>query len=74
MPRIVQYRDKCIGCNLCYEMWPLRWRMSKTDGKSVLVGGEKKKLVYTTLISEDEVEINKKIADACPVKLIKIQM
>ena len=46
MPRIVQYRDKCIGCNLCYEMWPLRWRMSKTDGKSVLVGGEKKKLVH----------------------------
>jgi len=73
MPRIMFYRSKCIGCNICYETWSLRWRLSRTDGKSVLVGSTEKKGVYRINISEEEVEINRHIADACPVKIIKVE-
>lgn len=73
MPKIIQYRNKCIGCNVCYEMWPLRWRLSRTDGKSTLVKGVKKGPVYIAEVSFDEYDINLKVADACPVKIIKVE-
>ena len=67
------YRSKCIGCNICYETWPLRWRLSRVDGKSVLVGATEKKGIYRLPIDEDEVDINQHIAAACPVKIIKVE-
>ena len=30
-------RDKCIGCNYCEELCPSLFKMSKKDGKSVLL-------------------------------------
>lgn len=73
MPTIIHYRDKCIGCNVCYEMWPVRWRISTVDGKCTLVGGEKKKNHFVLRIAANEQEINLKVANACPVKVIKVQ-
>ncbi|MBZ0099085.1 MAG: ferredoxin [Taibaiella sp.] len=72
MPKILHYRDKCIGCNICYEIWPVRWRLSRVDGKCTLVNGIAKKGVWQTDISTDEVAINEKVALACPVKVIRI--
>ena len=54
-------------------MWPVRWRLSRTDGKTTLVKGVKKGPVFITEISQDEVEINLKVAEACPVKIIKVE-
>jgi ferredoxin len=72
MPKILHQRAKCIGCNLCYEIWPLRWRVSRTDGKCTLIGGIDKKGIWQVTISEDEVSFNREAAKACPVKIIEI--
>jgi ferredoxin len=72
MPKILHHRIKCIGCNLCYEIWPVRWRMSRNDGKCTLVDGQEKKGVAQVVVSADELEINLKVADACPVKIIRV--
>lgn len=72
MPKILHYRDKCIGCNICYEIWPVRWRLSRVDGKCTLVNGIVKKGVWQTNISTDEVAVNEQVASACPVKVIRI--
>jgi len=72
MPKILQQRAKCIGCNLCSEIWPLRWRVSRVDGKCTLVDGVEKKGIWQLVISADELSPNEQAAKACPVKIIKI--
>lgn len=73
MPKILHQRARCIGCNLCYEIWPLRWRISRQDGKCTLVEGVEKKGIWQVTISNDEVAPNEKAAQACPVKIIRVQ-
>lgn len=72
MIRIVQYRDKCIGCYACVEAAPDRWRISRKDGKSVLIGGKQKKDVYSVLVNEVELTENQQAARHCPVRVIRI--
>lgn len=72
MIKIIQYRDKCIGCNACVEALSTRWRMSKKDGKSILIGGQKKGHTYSVLVHEYEYDANQKAVKNCPVKLIQI--
>lgn len=72
MLKILHQRNKCIGCNLCYEIWPLRWRISRVDGKCTLVGGVEKRGIWQVVISEDELEMNAKVVHACPEKIIRI--
>lgn len=73
MIRIFHHRGKCIGCNACVEAAPWRWRISKKDGKSVLIGGKEKKGIFHLQTGEDELEENKLAAANCPVNIIKIQ-
>lgn len=72
MIRIIQQRLKCIGCFACVEANPERWRMSRSDGKSVLVGGKQKRDHFTVLVSESEENANRRAAENCPVKIIQI--
>ncbi len=72
MIRIIQHRNKCIGCNACVEAAHHRWRISKKDGKSVLVGGKEKKGIYSVIIHEHELEENQMAAKNCPVNIIQI--
>lgn len=70
---ITQQRDKCIGCNYCVELAHDQWRMSKKDGKSVLLGATNKKGFHTLkLYDEDTFDSNVKAAEACPVNIIKV--
>lgn len=47
--------------------------MNKEDGKSDLRGaGWKNEEFMVTQIDEDELEDNKKAADACPVNIIRV--
>lgn len=72
MPKLIQYRQRCIGCNACVEIAFDRWRMSKKDGKAVLLGAIEKKGVYQVNIHHAEVEDNLRVLEACPVNIIKI--
>ena len=72
MIKIVYHRKKCIGCNYCVELAPDRWRVNKKDGKSVLLGSRNKKGFYTAEVHDVEYEANKASANACPMKIIRI--
>lgn len=68
-------RDKCIGCNYCAEFAPEYFRMSKKDGKSVLLKTQDKKGFYTLKTPNAEaLEPCDKAAKACPVKIISVKM
>jgi ferredoxin len=71
MHKIIFYRNKCIGCDVCYEKQPESWRMSRKDGKATLVGAIRKKDVFILQIN-DISEQTKTVAKECPVKIIKI--
>lgn len=68
-------RDKCIGCNYCVEFAPEYFRMSKKDGKSVLLRTVDKKGFYTLKTPDQEAfEHLEKAANACPVKIISVRI
>ena len=73
MPKIIHYRNKCIGCNSCFEHAPSQWRISVQDGKSVLIGARKKRHVYILEIEDFELAQNKRAAKDCPVNIIRVQ-
>ena len=50
---ITHYRNKCIGCNSCVELAHDQWRMSKKDGKSVLLGAFNKRDVHTLRLGDE---------------------
>jgi ferredoxin len=72
MPKIILYRDKCIGCGTCFEMQADIWRMSKKDGKVVLLGSVQKGKTHILNVNAVVAISTAKIAEACPVKIIKI--
>lgn len=72
MPKIIHYRNKCIGCSICFEMQPAFWRMSKKDGKATLVQSILKKDIYQLAINEADKYLSAEVEKACPVKVIKV--
>lgn len=72
MPKIIHYRNKCIGCSICFEMQPAFWRMSKKDGKATLVKSIEKKGVFQLNIQEMDKDLSIEVQKACPVNIIKV--
>jgi ferredoxin len=72
MPKIVHYREKCIGCAICCEVQPALWRMSRKDGKVTLLKSELKKRTSVLAVSAALAEMTIRAAQACPVKIIKV--
>jgi ferredoxin len=72
MPKIIHYRNKCIGCSICFEMQPAFWRMSKKDGKATLVQSIVKKDIHQLAINEADKDLSVEVEKACPVKVIKV--
>ncbi|PID69733.1 MAG: 4Fe-4S ferredoxin [Flavobacteriales bacterium] len=71
---ITLQRAKCIGCNYCVELAPSQFRMSKKDGKSVLLHGKEKRGFYTLKSPDDTILENAtKAKEACPVKIISVK-
>ncbi|MDO5655592.1 MAG: ferredoxin [Flavobacteriaceae bacterium] len=72
---ITLQRDKCIGCNYCAEFAPNQFRMSKKDGKSVLLKSVNKKGFHT--LKEPNMSVLndcEKAAEACPVRIISVKV
>jgi len=72
MPKIIFYRNKCIGCSICREMQPEVWRMSKKDGKAVLLHSIEKKEIFQLNIHQTLMKQSAEVADACPARVIKL--
>ena len=72
MPKLIHYRQRCIGCNACVEIDYEHWRMSKKDGKATLVKGIEKKGVFQLEIGYEDVEVSERVIKACPVNVIQI--
>ncbi len=71
---ITLQRDKCIGCNYCAELDPEHFRMSKKDGKSVLLHSKDKKGFFTHKDAINEnFETAEKASKACPVNIISVK-
>lgn len=71
---ITLQRDKCIGCNYCAELAPEKFRMSKKDGKSVLLKSTDKKGFFTLKEPDHSFyEDCDRAAKACPVKIISVK-
>ena len=70
---ITLQREKCIGCNYCVEVAAYRWRMSKKDGKAVLLGSTDRRGFHTIRVNHDEYADNKIAAERCPVKIISVK-
>ena len=73
MLRITYFREKCIGCGVCVEIAPFRWRMSKKDGKSTLLNSTQKNNIFQVVVDTDEEKDNKLAAENCPVNIIRLQ-
>lgn len=73
MIRITQFREKCIGCNACVEASAFRWRISRKDGKSILIGAKNKNNIYTLVVGDDELQANLKASKNCPVNIIRVK-
>jgi len=71
MAKIIHYRNKCIGCGICYEVQPELWRMSKKDGKATLLRSVVKKDVSILDVANTFRVDTAAVIKACPVKIIK---
>ena len=68
-------RKKCIGCNYCVEHAPAQFRMSKKDGKAVLLHAIEKKGFFTIKSTDNGIlESNIKAMETCPVKIISTKL
>ena len=67
-------RKKCIGCNYCEELAPGQFKMSKKDGKSVLLHSVEKKGFFT-LKTQDVTILQpcEEAAKAWPVNIITVK-
>jgi ferredoxin len=71
---IILKREKCIGCNYCVEQAPEFWRMSKKDGKTVLLHSEEKRGFHVLKTPNSQAYlVNKRAEEACPVKIIQVK-
>jgi ferredoxin len=71
MIRVLQHRHKCIGCNACVEADKYRWRISKKDGKSTLIGGIEKKGGFSITVDDEEALALEAAKVHCPVNIIR---
>jgi len=68
-------RAKCIGCNFCHEVAPDQFRMSKKDGKAVLLNARDRNGFHTLkLTDETPYEQVLKTQESCPSKIIQVKL
>lgn len=71
---ITLQREKCIGCNYCVELGSEHFRMSKKDGKCVLLKSVNNKGFHTFKSPDHSIfEKCKLAAQVCPVKIISVK-
>lgn len=69
--KIIQERQKCIGCGACVVSCPKYWQMAD-DGKSKLSGSEANPKTGNDELEAEKIGCNQEAADSCPVQCIII--
>jgi len=74
MPKVIHFRNKCIGCNSCVLHSAEHWQINRKDGKSELKGSVDKnnKGIFVLNISEIDREKNERAVKDCPVSIIQV--
>lgn len=68
-------RAKCIGCHFCQEVAAEQFRMSKKDGKAVLLNARDRKGFHTVKIPDESLyEQAHKAQVGCPSKIIQVKI
>jgi ferredoxin len=70
--KITHLRHKCIGCNSCVEHAPKFWKMSKSDGKAILINSKKKGHFFVLESEKIFKKENEEAAKDCPVNIINV--
>lgn len=71
--KVVHDRSRCIGCNSCVCIAPQTWTMDELEGKVSLNGSVQKGKVFVAEIFELDEVVNRAAADACPMRIIKVE-
>ena len=71
MPKIIQEREKCIGCGTCVAICSDFCTMGE-DGKATLKNSKDNGNGFFEA-DVDDIGCNKEAVDACPVQIIKIE-
>ncbi len=71
--KVIHYPENCIGCNSCCLIAPGHWRMNMKTGRAELIGGEHKGKCDVLEIQEHDHRANVQAAEACPVRIIKVE-
>ncbi len=70
--KIIQERDKCIGCGTCVAVCPKYWELAE-DGKTKLINSKINSQSGNHERTVEKVECNQDAADGCPVQCIIIR-
>ena len=74
MPKIIHFRNDCIGCNSCAEIDPIHWKINEKDGKIDLLNSIKKGNNYVLSITNVDLEKAQQAARDCPMRIIKVEI
>ncbi len=70
MKKIIQERNKCIGCGACPAVCPKFFEMSE-DGLATLKNSTEKDGVFE--LETEEIGCAGEAVDVCPIKIIRIE-
>ena len=70
MAKVIQEREKCVGCGACAAICPAYWEMG-ADGKSHLKGSSTIEGKHVLVL--EDAGCNKDAANACPVRCIIVE-
>jgi len=70
--KIIQEREKCIGCGSCVAICPKYWEMAD-DGKAHLKNSKINEETKNHELEVEKVECNQQAVEGCPVQCIYIE-
>lgn len=69
--KIIQEREKCIGCGSCVALCPEYWEMAE-DGKAKPINSKNNPETGNLELEIEKIDCNQEAAEICPVECIKI--
>jgi len=71
MVKIIQDKEKCIGCGSCVAICPEHWEMS-SEGKANLKGSKLNPQTGNHQLEKEEIPCDQEAVEICPVQCIRL--